>query len=297
MRHSLAAILAIAAVAVAAGARSFTAIGEWAADAPQPILAMLGARLDPRTGYHIAPDEATVRRLARALDSDRVDGAISAWLANRHTPADTPDPDRTPTTIPTAIPTAIAVDGKSLRGTFPRVGGAGVHLISAFTHDTGTVTAQRQVTVGTSEITWFPRLLDGIDLAGRVITADALHTVAEHARYLRARGADYVFTVKENQHRLYGLLDTLPWQHAPRLVFTDRGHGRSEKRTVQVLPLGEFVGFPRIHFPHAAHAFLIERYVTHHGSGQHTAHVALGVTSLTGDAAHPAQISAFVRGH
>ncbi|MFF4598154.1 hypothetical protein [Amycolatopsis sp. NPDC001319] len=43
----MASILALAAVAVVAGARSFAAIGEWAADAPQHVLALLDTRLDP----------------------------------------------------------------------------------------------------------------------------------------------------------------------------------------------------------------------------------------------------------
>ena len=50
-RHPLVAILAIAAAAVLAGAKSMTAIAEWAADAPQPVLAALGARPDPPSGY------------------------------------------------------------------------------------------------------------------------------------------------------------------------------------------------------------------------------------------------------
>lgn len=53
--HALGAALVIAAAAVAAGARSFTAIGEWADDAPQRVLALLGVRpnrqgLESRSG-------------------------------------------------------------------------------------------------------------------------------------------------------------------------------------------------------------------------------------------------------
>src|SRR5882762_5797601 len=64
-------ILVIAAVAVCAGARSFAAIGEWAADAPQRVLAVLGARCDPRRGVYRAPGEATLRRALQAVDPTR----------------------------------------------------------------------------------------------------------------------------------------------------------------------------------------------------------------------------------
>jgi hypothetical protein len=46
-RHALGVVLAVAVAAVLAGARSLAAIGEWAADAPGPVLAALGVRHDP----------------------------------------------------------------------------------------------------------------------------------------------------------------------------------------------------------------------------------------------------------
>jgi hypothetical protein len=49
-QHPLGTVLAVAVAAVLAGARSLAAIGEWAADAPGPVLAALGARRDPLTG-------------------------------------------------------------------------------------------------------------------------------------------------------------------------------------------------------------------------------------------------------
>ncbi|MFG1641322.1 ISAs1 family transposase [Amycolatopsis sp. NPDC049252] len=288
MRHSIGSILALAAAAVVAGTQSFTAIGEWAADAPQPILAALGTRFDPRHNRYAPPDEATVRRVATQVDGDILDDLISTWLTEH----DTGDTDLAET-----APAAIAVDGTSPRGTFARTGGTGVHLLAAITYDTATVLGQRQVPAGSSEITWFQPLLDTIDLTGRVVTADAPHTTADHARYLHQRGADYVFTVKENQHRLHGLLDTLPWHEIPAHITSGSGHGRSERRTVQLAPLGEFLGYPTIDFPHASHAFLIECYTTHHASRKRSAHAAFGLTSLTGRYAHPAQIGGYVRGH
>jgi predicted transposase YbfD/YdcC len=286
-RHPLTVILVLAAAAATTGATSLTALGEWAADVPQPVLRMLGARRHRPSGRYLAPDEATFRRVLQTVDGDALDTAISTWLATRR------NTNTSTSQQASAVPTAIAVDGKSVRGTFTRSGGTGVHLLAAFTHDEGIVAAQRQVQGKTSEIAWFAPLLDPLDLAGTVVTADALHTVRAHARYLVAdRGADYVFTVKENQHRLYAHLDALPWSDAPVHTTTGTGHGRTERRTIQVLPVGD-----EVRFPFAAQAFLIERYVTNHTTGATSAVAALGVTSLTPDHANPPQIASYVRGH
>lgn len=298
VRHSAGSVLALAAAAVLAGARSFAAIGEWIADAPQRVLAVLDARFDTRQDRYLAPEESTVRRLTQQVDGDLLDAAISGWLI-QHTAA-RPDDAGQPDNMPMA---AIAVDGKALRGTFPRTGGAGVHLLAALSHTTGDhrtegiVLAQRQVEQKTSEVAWFAPMLDQIDLTNTVVTADALHTTRDHARYLVERGGHYVFTVKENQHRLYGLLDSLPWHEIPTCTTEDSDHGRTERRTIQLAPLGDYLGYPTIDFPYATHAFLIERYVTHHRSGTRSAHAALGITSLPTNLTHPTQVATYVRNH
>ena len=276
VRHSLGSILALAAAAVAAGAQSFTAIGEWAADAPQRVLARLGARFDPRRDRHVAPDEATMRRVLTGVDGDDLDDAISAWISatTAHAPA------------------AIAVDGKSLRGTFARTGGAGVHLLSALTHHAGTVLAQRQVTAGTGENSWIQPLLDTLDLTGVVVTADALHTTRSLARYLTRRDAHYVFTVKANQHRLHTRLTTLPWPQADHRTSTGIGHGRLEQRTIETLPAPADLDFPA-----AAQVFRITRYRTDRATGTREAHTGYGLTSLPAETSLPAGIATHLRGH
>jgi DDE_Tnp_1-associated len=89
-RHPLVAILALAAAAVLAGARSITAIAEWAADTPQPVRAALGARRDA-PDYFPVPAEATIRRALARLDADALASAVGAWLADRDRPP-TPGP-------------------------------------------------------------------------------------------------------------------------------------------------------------------------------------------------------------
>jgi len=100
-RHPLVAILALAAAAVLAGARSVAAIAEWAADAPQPVRAALGTCRDPLTGRWAVPTETTIRRTLARLDAEALAAAIGGWLADRERPSQRRR--------------AVAVDGKTLR--------------------------------------------------------------------------------------------------------------------------------------------------------------------------------------
>jgi DDE_Tnp_1-associated len=157
-RHPLASVLAVSAAAVAAGARSVTAIAEWATDAPWPVLAALGVRGDPLTRRCQVPGEATIRRVLARIDGDAVDATVGAWLADRLRPP--PRPRR-----------VLAVDGKTLRGSARS--GHQVHLLAALDHQDGAVLAQRQVDGTPGAVPGFQPLLDGLDLAGVVVTADA----------------------------------------------------------------------------------------------------------------------------
>lgn len=291
VRHGLGSMLVMAAVAVAAGSRSVAAMWEWAADLPQWALKTLGARFDPRHRRYVAPGEATLRRVLGLVDGDELDTAISAWINDHTASTRAPSLDETEAGQPAAI-TAIAVDGKTLRGTVGRGGGAGVHLLAALTHQNGTVAGQRHVSIGTSEIAWFTPLLDPIELTGTVITADALHTTRAHATYLTSREADYIFTVKKNQHRLHDRLAALSWSQTDSHTTSDTGHGRIEQRTIQILPTPE-----NLDFPGAAQGFRITRHRTDRATDTHTTHTWYGVTSLTPDRADPTRIAALLRGH
>jgi hypothetical protein len=162
LRHGLAGILAIAACAVIAGARSFVAIAEWAAAASPAVLAKVGV-----TGE--VPCESTFRRTIKKIDANGLDLILGAWTALR---AVNPKEIR-----------VIAVDGKSLRGS-ATVGGRYRHLLAAFTHTSGMVLEQLNVDVKTNEIPMFSTLLDNIELLGVLVTADALHCQKDHAKYL-----------------------------------------------------------------------------------------------------------------
>lgn len=168
-RHPLSFVLALAACAVLAGAKSLTATAEWAADAPTAVLSALGGPNREPAGPG-APAEATVRRVLQRADGDALDAAVGAWLAARD--PGPPPPGRDTHQRPRRSP---AVDGKAVRGA-RRTDGTQVHLLAAMT-GTGLVTAQREVDSKTNEITVFKPTPTGLDLADAPETA---RRVREH---------------------------------------------------------------------------------------------------------------------
>ena len=185
VRHPYRTVLTIALAAVLCGARSFAAMGEFAAALTQSQLGRLRARINPRTGRYDPPTESTIRRVLQSADAAALDRVLGQWLFQQADPAD-----------------AVAVDGKTVRGA-RRPDGSQVHLLSAFLHQQGGTVAQREVGEKTNEIPELPRLLGPLDLAGRVVTADALHTQTATARFIvEDKKADYLLIVKDNQPTL-----------------------------------------------------------------------------------------------
>ncbi len=226
IRHRAAVVLAFAVTAVLAGADLVTAIIEWAADAPPEVLHALDARRD-RRGRQVPRSASTFRRLLRLLDGEAVAAAFGTWLKGQVIagPAD-------------AAALLIALDGKTVRGAKAGDGKA-PHLLAAMICGARAVIAQRDVDQKTNEITQVKPLLDGMDISGALVTADAMHVQKETARYLvEDKEADYLFTaVKDNQPGLFAALDALDWDNTPVAhTARDRGHGRDETRTLQVLP-------------------------------------------------------------
>ena len=152
-----------------------------------------------------------------------------------------------------------------------------------------------QVDVGakTNEIPMFPLLLDRIDIAGAVITADAMHAQRDHATYLAGRGAHYILTVKRNQPGLHAQLAALPWRQVPVAYDSPRTRSRPrERRTLKVTAVAAGLAFP-----HAAQAIQIVRRRRPSGSKKWSPETVYAITSLTATQASPAQLAAIIRGH
>jgi predicted transposase YbfD/YdcC len=261
-RHCLAGLLAVG----VAGSRSFAAIGQWAADAGPGVLAALGAGRG-------AADESTFRRAFALVSPDVLDQVLGAWLWTRARQA--------------GGRLVIAVDGKAVRGAKGRDGKA-PHLVAALAHGIGAVLGQVTVDARSNEIPAVRDLLKAFtDLAGAVITIDALHTQSDTAQVITARGADYVMTVKANMPTLYKKLKKLPWPSVPATSAVTRDHGRRARRTIKVTLVLAW-----IEFEGAAQVAQLRRTVTR--KGKKTVEVVYLITSSSAD---PATLAAWVKGH
>ncbi len=110
------------------------------------------------------------------------------------------------------------------------------------------------------------------DLAGAVLTIDAMHTQHDTAQVILGRGADYVMTVKANMPTLYRQLKKLPWAAVPAVSSVSTDHGRRARRTIKVALAPAW-----IEFEGAAQVAQLRRTVTK--KGKKTVEVVYLITS------------------
>lgn len=310
-RHTLASILGLCTAAVASGQVELADITAWVAAAPQEVLAVMGCRING-LGVRVAPHPDTVERVFAALGAQDLADQVGAHLAARHRERlrahAAGKREAGEAGGPVLLP-GLAVDGKAIRGA---VGPDGKipYVLGAATHTDCAVLAERAIGPKSNEVPAFQPLLRGLaqamELTGWVITMDAGHTVRAHATFVvEELHAHYVMTVKENTKRLFERIDAHDWASVPVAhVQVETGHGRWEKRTIQVADAPE-----DIDFPHAGQIFLIERTTvrTVYKRDKKTRKVTktkvrhcvavLGITSLTAEQATGEHLATYVRSH
>ena len=269
VRHRMAGMLAGGIAAVAAGARSFVAIGQWVADQDAHTLSALGMT------SRRPPSETAIRRLFARVDAACLDRVLGAWMWTR--------------TRTIAGRRVIAIDGKTVRGARTADRSA-PHLVAAVDHASGTVVGQLAIAAKTNEIPAVRDLLSGFDLAGVVVTVDAMHTQTDTAQLITTAGGDYVFTVKSNQPSLHAVCKDLPWKDVPAHRATQTGHGRRVTRTIKVVCAPDWVGFAG-----AKQIAQVRRTLTR--GGKKSVEVVYLITSADHTTAPPATLAAWVQGH
>ena len=212
--HELADILIIALCTILCGGESFYDMEEFAEVRLDWLKTFLRLPNGP-------PSHDTFNRVFQALDPAKWADSLARWTQS----------------VRAALGgEVVALDGKSLR----RALNAGEDMrviVSAWATESGLLLGQRKVRDKSNEITVVPELLRSLELAGCIVTADALHCQKTIVREIVEADADYVLALKGNQgaafEEIKSFLDDAVNRRAKELAAketVEKGHGRLETR-------------------------------------------------------------------
>jgi predicted transposase YbfD/YdcC len=175
------------------------------------------------------PSRDCIRRLLMVLKPEAFQRCFRAWISDAiRTDADTPE-------------RLVSIDGKTCRGSHDEAKGLGaLHIVSARAGEEGIALGQVATDAKSDEITAIPQLLDQIDLAGTLITIDAMGCQKEIVKRVVTGGGDCVIAVKDNPPELMAAIQTCFLDHLERDMkglrhrsheTSDTGHGRVDERS------------------------------------------------------------------
>lgn len=148
----------------------------------------------------------------------------------------------------------IAIDGKTMKQSYDRNHSQKpLHIVSAWSSSHQLVLGQKKVNKKSNEVTAIPALLEMLEIAGSIITIDALGCQKEIAALIIKKKGDYLLALKGNQKLLYK--DVKDWfELARKEEFAGRehsyyqqiegGHHRVEKRQIWTVAVSEL---PSLH--------------------------------------------------
>jgi predicted transposase YbfD/YdcC len=221
-KHLLGDIAVIAVCGIICGCDGPTAIHRWAKHRES----WLALHLALPNGI---PSRDCIRRLLVALKPEAFQRCFQAWIADAiATDADKPG-------------RLVAIDGKTCRGSHDAAKGLGaLHIVSAWASEQGIALGQVATDAKSNEITAIPQLLEQIDLAGTLITIDAMGCQKDIVEQIVTGGGDCVIAVKDNQPKLLDAIRTFFLDHLERDLedlryryheTLDDAHGRIDERS------------------------------------------------------------------
>lgn len=162
-------------------------LADYADTLSQAQLRALGFRRDVDTGEIRSPGKTTFGRVLHQVDDDAVERVLLRWQNQILGPTQ----DR-----------IVIIDGKKVRH-------GGVEIVNAV-NSAGRFLGSVMTESKSNEIPAGRQLLGKLDLVGKIVLADALHTQDETAQQiLHQQGGDYLLTVKGNQLTVHKTLESL----------------------------------------------------------------------------------------
>ncbi len=169
---------------------------------------------------HGIPSHDTLCEVVAAVDPELFKTCFTNWVERLRLPG----------------PDAIAIDGKTSRRSHARSKGRGpLHTVSAWATGQQLVLGQEAVSEKSNEIIAIPLLLRRLELAGAIVTIDAMGTQTQIAQTILDGGGDYVLALKQNRPVTFTEVEAL-FAAPPRSLTIgvhqtiDGGHGRIETR-------------------------------------------------------------------
>lgn len=217
-KHELIEIIVISICAILCGIDSFEGIEEFGLIKKKWLKRFLSLK-------HGIPSHDTINRVFSKINPKKFQECFVNWMQ-----------EVSKLTKGEVIP----IDGKTLRRSFDTAASKSpIHIVSAWASENGVVMGQVKVDDKSNEITAIPKLLDALDIAGCLITIDAIGCQREICKQILQKKADYCIVVKKNQNKLYEDIATFFEEFAPTDKKHDaysyskestKGHGRKEFR-------------------------------------------------------------------
>jgi predicted transposase YbfD/YdcC len=275
-RYELPYLLTCLVVALLCNCNSTLAVGQWCREHRSLLERLFGSR------RFLCPSDSLYRYLLPRISVEHLEWALADWIR---------------ATLVAAADEPIALDGKSIRGATTGEQKA-PHLLSFCTHHSQEILLQVRVDEKTNEIPIAQQVLPCLPVAGRVYTADAMHTQVDFMALVHAWQGDAVLTVKANQPTLYDDLETYfadPEACFDQACTTEYQRGRMEMRNIKVSTA--LNGYLSTTWPHIAQVAQLTRTVTVRRTHKTTHEVVYLITTLPPILASPPRLLTLVRGH
>ena len=307
-RYSLATVLALAVAARLAGYRGVTAFAQFADLLSQPQRQTVGCFYSPSRHCYTTPSITTFHNILATLPPDTLEDAVGEWVRQQSEQVPQNEPDtgsqkaagkgRESGSRPQGVP-AVCMDGKDVRGASKQTQDGRRMLVAAVEQGSGLVLGQLEIPSKTNEIPAVRELAGGLDLAERVVTADAMHAQHKTARCLLDDcEADYLITaIKDNQPTMLADLRAMDFSDCPTFETRDKEHGRIDLRRYWIKDLSDPQWDGKASLYGRRQALRIERVRKQVKSGETSTEVTYALTSLAPERATPEQLAALVRNH
>lgn len=206
-RHKLPTVLAIIALACLSGVgQGYRSVSRFAKRLTKLQRRALRCWIHPDTAKSQVPSEAVFQRVLQGVARDQIEKIVLQWQHELLGPVPATD--------------AVVIDGKEVRG-------ADVMLVNAIAQPSQQLLGVEAVNKKTNEIPTARTLMERLDLKGKLVQLDGMHTQHETVhQILYEKGADYSLILRDNQPTLLKTAQQLLPADLPPCTQEDQLAGR-----------------------------------------------------------------------